>query len=154
MGEETLASTTNNAMMAKELNALIRLNVDAIEAYSAALERLENADYRLAMEEFRADHARHVDELKEMVLWMGAAPAKTGDSMQILTKGKVALGNLRGDKGILQAMKSNEDNTNAVYEKEIGKLRYSQDMADVLKYHLDDERRHRDWLVRTLETLA
>lgn len=154
MGEETLASTTNNAMMANELNTLIRLNFDAIEAYTSAIERLENADYRQTLEEFRADHIRHVDELKELVHWMGAAPAKTGDAMQILTRGKVALGNLRGDKGILQAMKSNEDNTNAVYEKEIGKLRYSQDMADVLKHHLDDERRHRDWLVRTLETLA
>ncbi len=153
MGEETLASTTNNAMMANELNTLIRLNFDAIEAYTAAIERLENADYRQALTEFRADHARHVEELKELVHWMGAAPAKTGDTMQILTKGKVALGNLRGDKGILQAMKSNEDHTNEVYEKEIGKLRYSQDMADVLKYHLDDERRHRDWLVQTLATL-
>lgn len=153
MGEETLASTTNNAMMANELNTLIRLNFDAIEAYTAAIERLENADYRQALTEFRADHARHVEELKELVHWMGAAPAKTGDTLQILTKGKVALGNLRGDKGILQAMKSNEDHTNEVYEKEIGKLRYSQDMADVLKYHLDDERRHRDWLVQTLATL-
>ena len=154
MGEETLASTTNNAMMANELNTLIRLNFDAIEAYTAAIERLENADYRQTLTEFRADHARHVEELKELVHWMGAAPAKTGDAMQILTKGKVALGNLRGDKGILQAMKSNEDHTNEVYEKEIGKLRYSQDMADVLKYHLDDERRHRDWLVQTLATLS
>lgn len=153
MREETLASTTNNAMMANELNTLIRLNFDAIEAYTAAIERLENADYRQALTEFRADHARHVEELKELVHWMGAAPAKTGDTLQILTKGKVALGNLRGDKGILQAMKSNEDHTNEVYEKEIGKLRYSQDMADVLKYHLDDERRHRDWLVQTLATL-
>ncbi|CDM38767.1 DUF2383 domain-containing protein [Ectopseudomonas oleovorans] len=91
MGEETLASTTNNAMMANELNTLIRLNFDAIEAYTSAIERLENADYRQTLEEFRADHIRHVDELKELVHWMGAAPAKTGDAMQILTRGRISI---------------------------------------------------------------
>lgn len=152
MGEETLASTTNNAMMANELNTLIRQNIDTLQAYTAAIERLNNTDYRQALETFKADYLRHLEELKELVHWMGAAPAKKSDSVQMLTKGKLAWGGLRGDKGILQAMKSNEDNTKAVYEKEIGKLRYSQDMADVLKHHLDDARRHQDWFIHTLET--
>ncbi len=154
MGEETLASATNNQMMAEELNQLIYLNFDAIEAYQMAIERLENAEYRQYLEEFKADHARHIDELKELVLWMGNAPAKTADAKRLLTKGKVFLGNLRGDKGILQAMKSNEDQTNSRYEQSLHNLRYSQDMADVLRQHLDDERRHRGWIERTLNSLA
>ena len=84
---------------------------------------------------------------------MGAAPVKEGDAMQMMTKGKVHLGNLAGDKGILKAMKSNEDNTNSGYEEAIRSLKFSQDMADVLRENLEDERRHRAWIEETLKHL-
>ena len=54
----------------------------------------------------------------------------------VLTKGKVVLGGLIGDNAVLQAMKTNEDDTNTAYERALG-----------------DERRHRDWMVETIRLL-
>ena len=153
MAEETLAAAVNNQQMADELNALIRLDYDAIAAYELAIEQLESAEFKQKLGEFRDDHVRHTQNLADLIRWMGAAPVKAGDAMQMMTKAKVHLVNLRGDKGILQAMKSNEDNTNAGYEKAIRNLRASQDMADVLRENLEDERRHRAWLEETLAGL-
>lgn len=54
----------------------------------------------------------------------------------VLTKGKVVLGGPMGDKAVLQAMKTNEDDTNTAYERALG-----------------DERRQRDWMVETIRLL-
>jgi hypothetical protein len=43
---------------------------------------------------------------------MGRTPPKEGDMKALLTKGKVVIAGLMGDAAILQAMRTNEADTN------------------------------------------
>ncbi len=56
-----------------------------------------------------------------------------------------------GDKAILQAMKTNEEDTNTAYERVVGHKQAWPDMRTVLERALEDERRHRSWMVATIE---
>ena len=74
-----------------------------------------------AFSAFKDDHQRHVAELGAIVRQEGDTPPSKGDMKRLLTEGKVVLAALAGDKAILRAMKSNEDDTNAAYERATGR---------------------------------
>src|SRR3954463_5964361 len=88
------------------LNNLIEIDHDAIEAYQAAISRLSLASDQEQLRQFMEDHRRHVTDLSQLVRDLGAQPSSGGDLKQVLTKGKVVLGQITGDRGILEAMKS------------------------------------------------
>jgi uncharacterized protein (TIGR02284 family) len=136
-----------------ELNDVIAIDHDAISAYEAAIERLESSGTQEQLEMFKADHERHVRELSDCVTMLGGEPRTKGDLKKILTKGKVVLANISGDEAILEAMKSNEDQTNKTYEEAVRRHSASAppQVNDVLKRGLQDERRHRDWIVQALQ---
>jgi uncharacterized protein (TIGR02284 family) len=131
------------------LTDLIQLDHDAAGAYQAAIERLQDAGFRSMLSGFRQDHLRHIEELAAM----GGEPPQESDMKSLLAKGKVVLGGLMGDKAILQAMKTNEDDTNTAYERAVKHDEASEDVRDALSRGLADERRHRDWMVETIEKL-
>jgi uncharacterized protein (TIGR02284 family) len=135
------------------LTDLIQLDHDAAGAYQAAIDRLKDAGFRSALSGFRQDHLRHIEELGAQLSAIGGESPKEGDMKSLLAKGKVVLGGLMGDKAILQAMKTNEDDTNTAYERAVKHDEASEDVRDVLSRGLTDERRHRDWMVETIEKL-
>jgi uncharacterized protein (TIGR02284 family) len=137
----------------KLLVNLIELDYDAIEAYEAAIERLEDATSRSKLSEFMADHERHTVNLGTLVGEMGGTPPNKGDIKRVLTKGKVVLGNIAGDRGILAAMKMNEDDTNKAYERAAARQDLPGNVLAVVTRNLTDERRHRAWIVERLEQL-
>ena len=98
---------------------LIELDFDAIDAYQAAIDRLEDFMTQQQMRAFMGDHERHTRELSEFVTRFGGEPPTTGDFKRVLAKGKVVIGRLVGDRGILMAMKSNENDTNRAYEQAV-----------------------------------
>jgi uncharacterized protein (TIGR02284 family) len=138
----------------QRINDLIHLDSDAIEAYEAAIERLEDAQDRAKLGEFLADHRRHVHELRELVVALGGKPVHGADVKRYLTKGKVVLGSLAGDRAVLLAMKSNEDDTNAAYERAISRDGDDPQIRPLLEKNLADERRHRAWIERRLGVYA
>jgi uncharacterized protein (TIGR02284 family) len=141
------------ANLADLLTDLIQLDHDAAYAYREAGERIENASFCSALAAFRQDHLRHVDELGEHLSARGKEPPSEGEIKSFLTQGKVMLGGLVGDKEILQAIKSNEDETNAAYERAVRHQQVGPELRAVLDDALADERRHRDWLIATLSKL-
>lgn len=128
------------------LNNLIALDFDAIDAYEAAINRMENVTEKEQLRQFRNDHERHTRDLADIVRKLGGTPNTQGDMKSILTQGKVVLGNLMGDNGILKAMKTNEDDTNAAYEHALSRDDLTPPIQDVLQRNLNDERRHRSWI--------
>ena len=72
----------------------------------------------------------------------------------MLTKGKVVIGGLMGDKAVLEAMKSNEETTNRAYEKATNERGLPNHVGEVLERNLSDERRHRAWIEERLSTMA
>ncbi len=132
------------------LNNLIQLDYDAIEAYDAAVDRLDSAEYKARLKEFREDHARHTRDVGAVVTELGGKPAKQGGAKSMLTRGKVMMADLLGDTAILQAMKSNEDDTNTAYERAVKAAEGTPAAATVLRAGLEDERRHRAWIEQAI----
>jgi len=132
------------------LKHLIALDFDAISAYQAAIDRLESPKCIRALKEFMTDHWRHTQELTPLVKEYGEIAPTHADAMIILTKGKVLIGQLAGDRGILSAMRSNEGDTNDAYENACSRIDVPPHVLDILQRALADERRHKAWIDRTL----
>jgi uncharacterized protein (TIGR02284 family) len=128
------------------LNNLIHLDFDAIAAYESAIDRLDHAEAKTTLIEFKNDHERHTRELGTLVRNLGGEPSMQSDAKSLLTQGKVVLRGLTGDSGILKAMKSNEDETNEAYEQALDRGDMTANIRDVLERNLADERRHRAWI--------
>lgn len=135
------------------LEKLIELDFDAAEAYQAAIERLEDATAKARLSEFKQDHLRHTENLGKILRDSGREPPHKGDIKRILTKGKVVVAGLVGDKAILKAMKTNEDDTNHAYERAVNNPVAPAQVKDVLRANLADERRHREWIEQRLATM-
>jgi uncharacterized protein (TIGR02284 family) len=147
----TLAGRQPN--LTKMLHALIELEYDAISAYTVAIDRLDGITAKTAFEGFRADHMRHVRDLSAHLQQLGGKPPDGGDIKAVLAKGKVYMGSLAEDKGILMAMRSNENDTNAAYENALENDAVSPDLAGILQQNLEDERRHRLWIEDQLSAM-
>jgi uncharacterized protein (TIGR02284 family) len=145
-----MATATDSKQIISDLNDLIKLDYDAIAAYQAAIERLDNAGYKKQLTEFLGDHKNHVEELAKAVRSEGGTPPTEGGAMKILTKGKVVIAGLVGDDAILKAMRVNEGVTNTKYEEAV-EASYPEQIQTVLRKGLADEQRHRDWIIATLE---
>lgn len=135
----------------KYLNNLIELDYDAIEAYDAAIERLDEAQLRERLTAFKHDHEQHTMNLSQWVTRLGGEPSTKGDFKRMLTKGKVVIGGLKDAKGVLKAMKSNEDVTNEKYEKALADIKEPQELVEVIRKNFSDEQRHREWLISTID---
>jgi len=142
----TLVGTQSD--FAAAIKDLIELDYDAIEAYEAAINRLDNKDYKAKLSEFKKDHQRHTQELSELLGEHHVTNIPSGPSnvKQWLTKGKVVLANLMGDSAILSAMISNETDTNTAYERIYAREDIWEEAKSTIRRGLDDERRHKAWL--------
>ncbi|HEX4516260.1 MAG TPA: DUF2383 domain-containing protein [Polyangiaceae bacterium] len=92
----------NYKELSKLLNGLIELDYDAIAAYRTAIEKLDNAEDKMALRGFMADHERHIGDLRPFVERFGEKAADGTNAMVILTKGKVVIAGLLGDRAILK----------------------------------------------------
>ena len=137
----------------KILQELVHLDYDAIEAYEAAIERLDNPEFKARLTEYCDDHRRHTDNLVPYLQELGAEVPRGPDLKQILTEGKVVIGGLAGDKGILIAMRANEEVTNKAYEKALEHATAGTSLHATLLANYGDEQRHRAWIKQTLESL-
>ena len=144
--------TADPTQIIKHINALIALDFDAIEAYEAAIARLTETTDKMQLERFLADHRRHVIDLTPFVEELGGAAATQADFKQVLTKGKVVLGGLMGDRAVLEAMKSNEDTTSKTYQKATREPGMPRRVRDVIERNSLDEQRHFAWFEARLAT--
>jgi uncharacterized protein (TIGR02284 family) len=140
--------------LASVLHQLIELDYDAVSAYEAAIERLKDADAKTALTGFKQDHERHVQEVGAQLRAMGGNPPRGPDVKRVLTEGKVVIAGLMGDRAILIAMKTNEDDTNRAYERATSRADLSPELRLLLARNLDDERRHRIWIEQHHRSLA
>jgi uncharacterized protein (TIGR02284 family) len=134
----------------EHLNALIELDYDAIEAYEAAVARLRSLTDQTQLDRFCSDHRRHVVDLTNLVQDFGGIAATRADFKRLLTKGKVVVGGLVGDRFILEAMRSNEETTTKTYQKAIAESGIPSRVRAVLERNSSDERRHLAWIEQRL----
>src|SRR6185312_7664807 len=101
------------------LNNLIELDYDSVAAYAAAVESLESPIFRDKLRAFKADHERHIIDLKPYAARYSEHVAAGPDLKYLITRGKVIFARLGGDRAVLYAMRSNEDDTNIAYERAV-----------------------------------
>lgn len=135
------------------LNHLVELEFDATAAYEAAIRRLDDPVARDQLGQFMNDHLRHIQELGHVLRCMGQRPPNAADFKAVLTQGKVIIGGLVGDIGILSAMRSNEDDTHQAYAQALERDDLAPHLQSTLTGNLADERRHRAWLEDRLSNL-
>lgn len=133
------------------VQSLLELEYDAVEAYETAIDRLNNLAYKKKLQEFKADHDRHIVELTKLIKKHDEEAPKGPSTKQWLTKGKVILANLVSDEAILRAMRSNEIDTNAAYDRISDYEEMWFDAKDFVNRAFNDEKRHKAWLDETLK---
>jgi len=143
----------NESDFGKLVIDLIYLEHDAIAAYESTIERLDDKTLSAKVAEFHQDHRQHLTTLNEIAVEAGIDAPTDGDMRQMLTKGKIALADMFGDKTILKAMRSNEEDTVTAYERATQHPdARPESKAFFMKAH-QVELRHRAWFETTAEQL-
>lgn len=135
------------------IKELIELDYDAVEAYKVAIDKLASGDLKAKMQEFKKDHERHIEDLAA-VLRKHFEEVPTGpDGKQWLTKGKVFLASVVGDKAILMAMNDNETDTNTAYIRTFERDDIWNDAKDVIRKGKEDEKRHKETIEKLISSI-
>jgi rubrerythrin len=144
----------SDAALTAELNDLLMLDNDAVQAYTLAIRLLQNLDYKRQLEEFRADHERHIDELSQLIRSREGVPLDLPHLPSGVFKLAVqAVGVAGGDRAVLLAFKANERQVRDKYRR-CARAVHAADVTSVLARAADDEARHYEWVLETLWELG
>lgn len=147
-------TTGTESELIAELNDLLQLDYDAVQAYSVAIKSLQNQSYSQQLREFRLDHERHIDELVVLIQKLGGAavelPHLPTGLFKLAVQGVATAG---GDRAILTAFKANERQVRDKYRR-AAQGRHSPDVQPMIQRAAADEARHYAWVLETLEDLG
>lgn len=152
------ATTRDEAELIGELQDLLQLDHDAVQAYGLALAALRSETLRATIEQFRADHERHVTELTQLIRSRGATPVSLPHlpsgafKLAVQGAGAVAARLGSGDVAVLLAFKANERQVRDKYRR-IAREPHPSDVTSVLARGADDEARHYAWVLEMLDDL-
>lgn len=142
----TLVGTQTNFMDA--LKDLLELEYDALETYTAAIDRLASQEYKNKLGEFKSDHELHINKITELLKSSGEEVPHGPSGKQVLLIARVAISKIMGDTAILGAMLTAEEDTNTAYERMVAHEGKTDKATDILKRGLEDEKKHRDWIIK------
>jgi rubrerythrin len=149
----TTAKPDSVALLA-ELNDLLQLDRDAVQAYTLAEKGLKSEEYKASIRRFKGDHERHIDELERLITARGGAPTPlphlSSSPFKLAAQG---LGDLGSDTAVLLAFKSNERLSRDKYQRAANQG-YPLDVQSVVEAGAEDESAHYEWVQSTLEQLG
>lgn len=133
-----------------KMGDLLKLDVDAANAYDEAIEKIEEQEIRSQLGKFRDDHRRHVTELTTLIRSMGVEPPEPErDFKGMLIEGMTSLRSAMGTDSALKAMRMNEQLTNRTYEDAMG-WEVSAEAHDFIRRGYEDERQHLAYIEQAL----
>ena len=139
MNEETVAT----------LNDLIQLDIDAVHAYSQAIDACKVAEVRDNLTAFKGDHQRHISELEGAVRALGGQPPTGKDIKGFVIEGFTAIAS-QGDRSALLAMRGNEEITTRRYDA-ARRTNVAGDVLELIEKNYADEARHLDWIKQAID---
>jgi rubrerythrin len=147
-------TTRTESELIAELNDLLQLDYDAVQAYTVAIKSLQNESYSQQLREFRLDHERHIDELVGLIQKLGGTAVELPHLPTGLFKLAVqGIGATGGDRALLIAFKANERQVRDKYRR-AAQGRHTPDVQQVIQRAAADEERHYAWVLETLEDLG
>ncbi len=126
----------------EKLNDLIALDIDAVNAYEAAIGRMNVPVLRERLRQFQQDHERHIRELSQAVMFYAGEPRQRPDAKGYILKGFTSITAAMGDEAALRAMHANEQLTTRTYQKALEKQDWPADVATLIARNYADEQRH------------
>jgi rubrerythrin len=148
-----MTNVDETAALVADLNDLLKLDRDAVEAYTIAIEGLENDGYREFLRLFRTDHERHIAELTGLIRAAGGTPSEPGHrSSGVFKTALQQIGRLGGDTGILFAFEANDRQTRDKYWRHADNL-HAPAVRTAVRHAAEDEDRHFAWATETLKRL-
>ena len=146
--------TGSESRLVAEMNDLLQLDHDAVQAYTLAINALKAPHYRETLVRFRGDHERHIQELTRLIEGHGGIPIQLSHLPTGVFKLAVqAAGNAGGDREVLLAYKANERQARDKYGR-MADGPNPPDVAEVLHRAAADEERHYEWVSKVLERLG
>lgn len=142
-----------DASLIADLNDLLQLDHDAVEAYTLAIDVVRSGRYRDALVEHRADHKRHIEELAGLVRERGGLPTELPHPTAPLKLVVQALGAAPGDGTLLLAFKAVEGQARDKYQR-FARNAYPADVSAIVKKAAEDESRHYQWAEGALRELG
>ncbi|WP_119677951.1 ferritin-like domain-containing protein [Indioceanicola profundi] len=143
-----------DAAVLARLNDLLQLECDALASYHLAITLLRSPEHRAPMQDFLADHERHVRDLTAMIHGRGSLALRLPHIPTGMFKVAVqAAGALGDERAVLLAFRANEQQARDKYAREAG-MNQPPEVAALLSRHADDEARHFDWVCATLDRLG
>ena len=143
-----------DTVLTSNLNDLLQLDVDAVQAYALAIRQVESAARKQALRRYQADHKRHVTSLKTLIRKYGGLPVAVSHiptgPFKLAMQASASLG---GDRAVLLAFKQNERQVRDKYARAAAKKGLPLDVARALKRAASDERRHYEWAEKSLQQL-
>jgi rubrerythrin len=125
-----------------ELESLAQLDVDAVHAYTAAIQRITLPAVQQQLRLFREDHERHIADLAPLIeRFGGKVPTRSPDFKGFFITGFTAIRSMMSNEQALKAMRSNEETTNDAYAKAL-ECDFPADIREVVERNREDERRH------------
>ncbi|HEX9399371.1 MAG TPA: ferritin-like domain-containing protein [Anaeromyxobacter sp.] len=137
-----------------ELSRLFSVEVDAVQAYAAAVALLGPGPLRDELALFGLEHQRHALVVQEQIVRRGYHPPDvTPDVKGVVIGALTAPSRPLGVEDILVGMRGNEQLTGSLYAKALVH-RMPDDVRTVLARIHAEEQHHLDWVERTLSRRA
>lgn len=147
-------TTRAEAGLIADLNDLLQLDHDAVQAYNVAIKNLSNESHRETLLRFRGDHERHIEELTRLIREHGGIPIELAHIPTGMFKLAVQkVGTMGGDREILLAFKANERQSRDKYRK-FASMPHPEHVREVLERGAADEARHYAWALETLDDMG
>ena len=143
----------DRAKWVQKLNELIAVDIDAVSAYQACMDRLRTPDIKQRLGAFQADHERHIRELSAYVTRFGGKPRSRADIKGFFLKGFTAVTSMVGDEAALRAMQGNEQLTNRAYQAALEEA-WPDDLRQLITRNYGDEQRHLSYIREALQNRA
>ncbi len=131
-----------------ELSKLVALEIDAVQAYEAAVRAVGGASGPIGSELdlMKVEHQRHALELHDAFLQLRASPpAVTPDVKGVVIGALTTPRRSLSAEEVLEAVRWNEQLTGTVYAKALAKP-LPADLAALLRRIRGDEARHLGWV--------
>ncbi len=147
---EPADSPKTRSAQAHALNHLLHLANDLCLAYRTALRRISSRELAEDLRALDTSHDRFRIELGECVTNLGHTPTAKGDLHGMLERGRVVVGELHGDDGILRAMAKNEAEMLSAYQDALQDEALPEEAVAIIERAIAHEESHSEFYRRHL----
>ncbi len=139
----TITNETENFVDA--LKKLLVVDNDAINEYTAAINRVHDQKIKSKFKNFRLDHKKHVEKISSVLKTYNMVIPETSGSKYWLTEVKNEISDTFRKYSILLAMLTNVEDIHLAYACVAKRQDLPSKIKAILKNGLYDEQKHKNW---------